>query len=323
MSALTVVIPTFNRAGVLKKALDAYSVQSASRLIRELIVVDDGSKDNTKSVVEEVSGKCGFDVRYVRQPNSGPAVARNVGIREARAEIILFTDSDIVPERDLVSQHMRWHRENPADSVAVLGYVTWPQEPRRPTPFMKWLGEHGALFAYRELRNKREINYRYMYACNLSFKANFLRAHGQFNEEFKTAAWEDIELGYRLSQAGLRLLYNRDAVAYHHQFFTFGDVRRKAEGNSAARIVFARTAAGKEFEKQQRKKRTGPRYRLAKIAALAAGALVRPAYPLLDSHIPLPASLYRALYWYHVNRLADVPDSRAKVARRVVMDVQK
>jgi glycosyltransferase involved in cell wall biosynthesis len=322
MSAVTVVIPTFNRAGVLKKALDAYSVQSPSGLIRELIVVDDGSTDNTRSVVGEASKKCGFEVRYVRQPNSGPAAARNLGIREARAEIILFTDSDIVPDPELVSRHLLWHRENPADSVAVLGYVTWPQEPR-PTPFMKWLGEDGALFAYREFRNRREISYRYMYTCNLSFKADFLRATGQFNEEFKVAAWEDIELGYRLSQAGLRLLYNPDAVAYHHQFFTFGDVRRKVQGNSAARIVFARTAAGKQFEKQQQERRTGLRYRLAKLAALAAGALARPADALLDSHVPLPASIYRALYWYHVNRLADAPEGRAKIASGVVMDAQK
>jgi glycosyltransferase involved in cell wall biosynthesis len=322
MSAVTVVIPAYNRASMLKKALDAYSSQSASESIRELIVVDDGSTDNTKSVVEDASKKCRFEVRYVRQPNSGPAAARNVGIREARAEIILFTDSDIVPGPDLVSQHVRWHHENPADSVAVLGYVTWPQEPR-PTPFMKWLGEHGALFAYRELRNKREISYRYMYTCNLSFKVSFLRGHGQFNEEFKSAAWEDIDLGYRLHQAGLRLLYNREAVGYHHQFFTFVDLRRKAQANLAARSVFARTPAGKEFELQQQKKRAGLRYLLAKIAALLAGAVVRPADALLDSHIPLPASLYRALYWYHVNRLADVPVGQAKITQRVVMDVQK
>src|SRR5450432_3104298 len=123
MSAVTVVIPTFNRAGVLKKALDAYSAQSPPGLIRELIVVDDGSTDNTKSVIEEANGKYGFEVRYVRQSKSGPATARNVGIREARAEIILFTDSDIVPDRELVSQHVLWHQENRADSVAVLGYV--------------------------------------------------------------------------------------------------------------------------------------------------------------------------------------------------------
>jgi len=322
MSAVTVVIPTFNRAGLLKKALDAYSSQSGSELIRELIVVDDGSTDNTKSVVEEASRKCGFEVRYVRQPNSGPATARNVGIREARAKIILFTDSDIVPDRELVSQHVHWHRENLADSAAVLGYVTWPQEPR-PTPFMKWLGEHGALFAYHRLRNQREISYRHMYTCNLSFKASFLRAYGLFDEEFKSAAWEDVELGYRLQHAGLRLLYNREAVAFHHQYFTFADVRRKAEANSAARIVFARTPAGKEFEKQQQKKRAGLRYLLAKIAALLAGVILRPADALLDSHIPLPASLYRALYWYHVNRGVDVPAGQAKITQSVVMDVQK
>jgi glycosyltransferase involved in cell wall biosynthesis len=322
MSAVTVVIPTFNRGAVLKKALEAYRVQSASGLIREVIVVDDGSTDNTKSVVEEAGRKCSFEVRCVRQPNSGPAAARNVGIREARTEIILFTDSDIIPDRDLVRQHMSWHEENPAESVTVLGYVTWPREPR-PTPFMKWLGEDGALFAYRELRNKREIGYRYMYTCNLSFKANFLRAHGQFNEEFKVAAWEDIELGYRLSQAGMQLLYNCNAVAYHHQFFNFSDVRRKAETHSAARIVFARTAAGKEFERLQRKKHAGLRYQLAKLAAMATGALVRPADGLLDSHVPLPGAIYRALYWYHVSRVDDAPDGRAKIANRIAMDVQE
>lgn len=322
MSAVTVVIPTFNRAGVLEKALDAYSSQSASELIRELIVVDDGSTDNTKAVVEEASRKCAFEVRYLRQPNSGPATARNVGIREARAEIILFTDSDIVPDREMVSQHVRWHQVNLADSVAVLGYVTWPQEPR-PTPFMKWLGEHGALFAYHRLRSQREISYRYMYTCNLSFKASFLRASGLFDEEFKSAAWEDIELGFRLSQAGLRLLHNREAVAYHHQYFTFGDVLRKAEANAAATIVFARTPAGHEFEKLQRSKLAGLRYRIAKLAALMVGSVVRPAAALLDSYIPLPASLYRALYWYHVNRLADVPVGQAKITQSVVMDVQK
>ncbi len=319
---VTVVIPTYNRAAVLKKALDAYGAQSPSGLIRELIVVDDGSTDNTRPMVEEAAGKCGFEVRYMRQPNSGPAAARNVGIREARGEIILFTDSDIVPRPDLVAQHARWHRENPVDVAGVLGYVTWPAEPK-PTPFMKWLGEEGALFAYRELRNKREIGYRYMYTCNLSLKTNFLRTRGQFNEEFKGAAWEDIELGYRLSQEGLRLLYNRDAVGYHHQFFTFADLRRKAEANAAAKIVFARTAAGKQFATQQRVKRTGLRFQLAKSIALALGAVVRPAEAWLDSRVPLPAVVYRALYWVHVNWREEALRGRTKIAKTVVVDAQE
>src|SRR5260370_23800161 len=86
---------------------------------------------------------------YLRQSNKGPAAARNYGIREARSPIVLFTDSDIVPERDLVSQHAEWHRESPQTSRAILGYVTWPAAPK-PTPFMSWYGDVRPLFAYRQ-----------------------------------------------------------------------------------------------------------------------------------------------------------------------------
>jgi glycosyltransferase involved in cell wall biosynthesis len=305
MNGLTVVIPAYNRAGILKKALDGYRIQSPSGLIRELIVVDDGSTDNTEAVVEEVSKDCEFAVRYIRQSNKGPAAARNVGIREAQSQLILFTDSDIVPERDLVSQHVKWHSENPEDSFAVLGYVTWPREPK-PTPFMKWYGEAGPLFAYRQFRNKREISYRFLYTCNLSLKAKFLRTHGQFDEDFKSAAWEDIELGYRLSKAGLRLLYNPQALAYHNQFFTFADVCRKAEANSSAREIFAQKEAGKHFHMEQQEKRANLGYRFAEWAAVVVGAVLHPAKALLDSDVPLPAVIYRSLYWYYVNRFTDV-----------------
>src|ERR1700676_5073195 len=108
MGALTVVIPTYDRAGVLKKALDAYRMQSAPQLIRELIVVDDGSTDGTAAVVFQISRESPFPVRYLRQSNNGPAAARSAGIREAKSELILFTDDDIIPERTLVAQHLDW-----------------------------------------------------------------------------------------------------------------------------------------------------------------------------------------------------------------------
>jgi glycosyltransferase involved in cell wall biosynthesis len=314
MSGLTVVIPTYNRAAVLKKALNGYRIQSPSGLIRELIVVDDGSTDNTEAMVEQVSKDCAFVVRYIRQSNRGPAAARNVGIREAQSQLILFTDSDIVPERDLVSQHVKWHGENPDDYFAVLGYVTWPPEPK-PTPFMKWYGEAGPLFAYRQFRNKREISYRFLYTCNLSFKAKFLRTHGQFDEDFKSAAWEDMELGYRLSKAGLRLLYNPQALAYHNQFFTFADVCRKAEANSSAKGIFAQKEAGKYFHMEQQEKRANWGYRFAEWAAVVVGIVLRPANVLLDSSVPLPAVIYRLLYWYYVNRFTDISDGYSDIAQ--------
>ena len=145
----------------------------------------------------------------------------------------LFSDSDIIPERDLVEQHLAWHRMNPHDNVAVLGYVTWDPAVKA-TPFMRWYGESGPLFAFRQFRKRREVSFRFFYSCNLSLKTKFLRAHGQFDEDFRSAAYEDIELGYRLSKKDLQLLYNPAAIAYHHQFFSFEDACRKAQGSGTA-----------------------------------------------------------------------------------------
>jgi GT2 family glycosyltransferase len=299
--SLSVIIPTYNRRDLVAKALSGYLAQSSPQLVDELLIVDDGSTDDTESMVREFSKRSPIAVRYLRQANQGPAAARNLGIREARSSIILFTDSDIVPERDLVSQHLQWHRNNPQTSAAVLGYVTWPPE-IKATPFMRWYGEEGALFAYRQLRGKREIDFHFFYTCNLSLKTDFLRSSRGFDEDFKSASWEDTELAYRLRKAGLRLLYNPQAVAFHHQFFTFDEACRKALGNSAARETFLKKEAGQHYLAQRKERMNGIRARIAKLAATAVGTVMSSSSRLLDSSIPLPSPIYRALYWHRVRQ---------------------
>lgn len=299
--SLSVIIPTYNRKHLLAKALEGYLGQSSPHSIHELLVVDDGSTDDTESMVRQFSRRSPITIRYLRQANKGPAAARNFGIREARSSIVLFTDSDIVPERELVSQHLHWHRNNPQTGTAVLGYVTWPAE-IKATPFMRWYGEEGALFAYRRLRGKREIDFHFFYTCNLSLKTDFLRTCGQFDEDFKSASWEDTELGYRLNKAGLRLLYNPQAIAFHHQFFTFDQACRKALGNSAARQIFLNKEAGQYFLAQRKERMNGIRARIAKLAATAIGSVMGSSERLLDSRIPLPSPIYRSLYWYRVRQ---------------------
>jgi len=303
--SLTVIIPTYNRGAVLKKALDAYRMQSAPELIRELIVVDDGSTDCTEALVLEASRDSPFPVRYLRQANKGPAAARNYGIREARSSIVLFTDSDIVPEGDLVSQHVAWHKELPDRRVAVLGFVTWPANPK-PTPFMKWYGEDGILFGYRRFRHKNELSFRNFYTCNVSLKTEFLKACGGFDEDFKRAAYEDIELGYRLSKAGLRLLYNSHAIAYHHQFFSFADACGKSRGNEGAVRVFLQKEAGRVLLGPGLKRRSRLWFRVAKGITVTAATVLRPARRLLNSYIPLPRFVYRLFFWYDTTRSADI-----------------
>lgn len=304
MDSLTVVIPTYNRAPVLKTALDAYIAQRAPEGVNELLVVDDGSTDNTELVVSEISRRAPFPVRYFRQDNRGPAAARNLGIREAHADLILFTDSDIVPREDLVQQHLEWHRGNRSLSAAVLGCAAWPRQPA-PTPFMRWYGERGALFAFGKFRKGQHLSFLNFYTCNLSLKTEFLKSYGQFDETFKSAAFEDIELGYRLSKAGLQLTYNPDAVAYHHQFFRFEDACRKAYQNATAKEVFL----GKEAGQYILARRKSPTYQIGKLFALCAAPILSPLKGCLDSRMRLPSVIYRLLYWHHSVHYSDSCDS--------------
>jgi glycosyltransferase involved in cell wall biosynthesis len=306
MDSLTVIIPTFNRARVLKLALGAYFVQSSPNAIRELIVVDDGSTDGTDATVDEMSRLSPFPIRYLRQSNSGPAAARNFGIREARANLVLFTDSDIAPDRDFVAQHLEWHNRHPQANIAVLGYVTWPPQPP-PTPFMRWYGET-QLFSYRQIRHKQLVDFTTFYSCNLSLKTDFIRIHGQFDESFKTAAYEDIELGYRLGNAGLQLLYNARAVAYHHQFVRFADACRRSHENSAASRIFFDREAGQYLLRQRAKTKSRVAHRIAKWVATGIATSLDPARKVLDSDFRLPASVYRLLFWHCTARGMELDD---------------
>ena len=88
MTRFSVIIPTYNRAHIIGEALDSVLAQSCQDF--EILVVDDGSTDSTPEVLKPYSEQ----IRYFKQPNSGPAAARNQGITESRGEYIAFLDSD-------------------------------------------------------------------------------------------------------------------------------------------------------------------------------------------------------------------------------------
>jgi glycosyltransferase involved in cell wall biosynthesis len=289
-NSLTVVIPTYNRAEVLAKVLEAYLAQSSPALIHELIVVDDGSTDDTESMVGHFIRRSPFPIRYFRQPNSGPAAARNLGIRESRSSVVLFTDSDIIPERDLVRQHLEWHQSNPALTAAVLGHVDWSQE-IQTTPFMRWFGEE-KVFAFDRVRKMGDVTFHFFYTCNVSLKTEFLGTCGQFDEDFKCAAYEDIELGFRLHKQGLKLLYNPAAIGYHHQFFSFEDACRKTLANASWNHVFLGKEAGQELRREIEQRQSRLWFRVAKTIGLEVSKMIPPPKRLLDSSLPLPNFVY-------------------------------
>ncbi len=291
---LSIIIPTYNRKEVLLKALEGYKHQTARAEILEVLVVDDGSTDGTGPAVTAFSQTSPITIRYLARQNKGPAAARNCGIREAKGALLLFADDDIIPAPTLVAEHIAWNRRHPADNFAILGHVKWSPEVH-PTPFMEWLGFDGALFRYRFLSPGEEVSF--FYTCNLSVKREFLIKNGMFDENFQTAAFEDIELCYRLIKKGLRILYNPQAIGYHYKRLSYADVCRRAEMVCAASVLFETTEAGRYLkDRASRAKPITLKHRLKSAVGRAIAHSLVLLTPLLDTQVRLPWMVYRQLY---------------------------
>ena len=208
-----VIIPTYNRADVLITCLQHLEAQTWRDF--EVVIVDDGSTDSTRRLVEQYRETSPLRIRFLSQPNSGPATARNVAIRSLEAPICLMIGDDILASPELVKIHLELHRRNPEPFVAAVGLTRWSDSGQRITPFMRWLDEGGLQFAYHDLHRNEPPDWKHFYTSNLSLKTAFLREH-PFNEVFTNASMEDIELGYRLEVLhGLKMTFLPDAVAHH------------------------------------------------------------------------------------------------------------
>jgi glycosyltransferase involved in cell wall biosynthesis len=236
---ISVIIPTYNRCSVLVRTLEAYGAQDYGRLIREIIIIDDGSTDGTAEAVRELQKHSKLNIVYMHQDNCGPARARNRGIAAAGSRLVFITGDDIVPDEGLVKEHFETHKRFNFDKkIAVLGKVAWPSE-IKVTPFMEYINEFGLQFGYSIIPNADNVPYNFFYTSNISLNRSFLLQDKLFSPKFPHAAWEDCELGYRLSRRGLRIVYNRHAVGYHHHAISFSSFRRRQELSGYSACIFA------------------------------------------------------------------------------------
>lgn len=210
---LGVVIPTYNRADVLLRCLRHLEAQTWSNF--EVIVVDDGSTDDTRRQIEIYATQTSLSLRYLHQENSGPARARNYAISLLRSEICLLIGDDILASPDFVQQHLTLHRHHAELQVVGLGLTRWNEDGQVVTPFMRWLDSGGVQFAYAALLNGVPPTWKHFYTSNLSLKTEQLRNY-PFDERFPAAAMEDIELGYRMQAQGtLEIVFLPAAIAEH------------------------------------------------------------------------------------------------------------
>lgn len=221
---LSVVIPTYGKAQTLELVIRALESQDLPRQDFEVVVVDDGSPDDTPDRMARAAAATPLALRYLRQENRGVSAARNRGAREARAPLILLIQDDIAGAPDLLSRHLAIHRRHPEVTAAAAGRVTWPPG-WRVDHFMRWLDQGGPQFRYHEVKGRSTVDYRHFYTCNVSLKTQAL-LENPFDEEI-VYGFEDIELAFRLQAKGFVFHFDEQAVGYHHHRRSFEDFMRR------------------------------------------------------------------------------------------------
>jgi glycosyltransferase involved in cell wall biosynthesis len=195
---LSVLIATHDRPEKLRRCLESLAGQTADPAGFEVIVADDGSPEGTAALVE--SFEAPWELRLLRLPKGGKSAALNAAIEAAAAPACAFLDDDILAAPGLVAAYLAAHREQPL----TLGIGRLEQ---RPPADGNWYGVAHAVAwneRYDEL-TKREADWPDTYGGNFSAPRALLREVGGFDTELE--AIEDIELGYRLSEAGCEPRY--------------------------------------------------------------------------------------------------------------------
>jgi glycosyltransferase involved in cell wall biosynthesis len=210
---LSVVIPTYNRKPILEKCLRALENQQYADY--EVVVVDDGSTDGTVEWLQSHAAEFPH-VRLFCQDHGGAAGARNFGVEQAKGDTIVFIDSDLVVTDVFLQAHVealiRGQKELGHDRLFTYGRVINTANFDHPTSEPYKLTDFSAA---------------YFATGNVAIARDWLIKAGLFDTGFKQYGWEDLELGVRLKNLGLKLIKCPEAVGYHwHPAFSLEQIPR-------------------------------------------------------------------------------------------------
>ncbi len=200
MTEISVIIPAYNAEASIAGCIRALEDQTLSRESYEIIVVNDGSTDNTGNIART------YGIQVFDQENQGPAVARNEGVKRARGEIIVFTDSDCIAD-----PHFLEEMTLPFSNSSVVGvkgaYRT------RQTGIWARFAQVEFMERYSKLSRSESIDFVDSYAA--AFRKMVFTQVGGFDAHFPVANNEDVDLSYKIARLGHPMVFNPKAIVYH------------------------------------------------------------------------------------------------------------
>lgn len=231
---ISVVIPTFNREKLIYSTLLALLAQKLTKDINYEIVIIDSGDDNTGELIASLDTKMPNILKYKKIPlEKNRSKLRNLGAKHANGDIIVFIDNDMLVPPDYLQKHYDLHDKD--NNIIILGKrfslttfeinnIGWDvliyqfelikkmqyYEDPRDTQLKK----HNQTF------EESSCLWRFLYSHNFSIKKDFFTMVGGFNIDFGNHwGYEDLELGFRLTQAGAKYYLEENMIAYHQPHF--------------------------------------------------------------------------------------------------------
>lgn len=242
LPTLSIIVPVRNGARVLPGCLHALRMQECPADAWEVIIVDDGSADETPALVEATAAEWAQQdnappLRLIRKGWQGAGAARNRGVAEARGELVLFTDADCEPMpnwvRAMIAPFM-----NPEVAVVAGGYLT-----RQTTPVAR-LAQAEFEQRYRLLGRQTTVDVAFTHAA--AFRRTVFLDVGGFDERMPNDS-DDIELSYRLAEIGYRIAFAPQGLVFHLHPETLGAYMRKKFGRGYWRTLVYKRYPRKAF----------------------------------------------------------------------------
>lgn len=240
-SKVSVIIPTYNRASSLREALLSLSRLDFPEGWYEIVVVDDGSTDETERVMATLQSAGQTAIRYLKQKeHRGASAARNSGIKMAGGEILVFTDDDCLFQREWLSLLLA-----PFDSAEV-GMVGGPDRAPEGSSFSSKCADYllTSFIGTGGLREKNRLRAGRYYprSCNMAIRRDVLAQVGLFDEDLFPG--EEIELAYRVEKAGCPISFAPDAYVWHKRRANLREHLRKIYAIGHGRVALARKHSG-------------------------------------------------------------------------------
>ncbi len=215
---VSIVVSTFNRLELLQELLAALGRQSFTDF--EVVVVDDGSRVPVAPVLEAT--KYPYSLSVLTQTNAGAAAARHAGIVEAKGEVVIITDDDMLVPAEFVAEHLKLHD---AGYTMVLGQIAYDESLEQKPLFERFHAQQLARFVARYTARPTEVRGVMVCTGNVSFRRADYLAVGGFDKSLDRS--EDRELGVRMQKAGAKLVFGPAARTTNRSDHTDLSVWRK------------------------------------------------------------------------------------------------